>query len=176
MQRVVVVDVETTGMSTLNGGRVIEIGAVLVDNGAVVDEFGTLINVAAPIHYGAERVHGISAAMLRGQPEPHRVWPRFLDFVGDTPLVAHNFSFDRGFILHEHNLLGLELANHWHCTLRLARKLLPQLANHRLATVAESLLGEIPADCRLHRALGDARLTARVWLALQKESCRTGLN
>jgi len=169
MERVVVVDVETTGLATRNGGRVIEIGAVLVDGGAVVAEFGTLIGVAAPIHYGAQRVHGISAAMLRGEPEPHHAWPAFRDFVGAASLVAHNYHFDRGFILHELQLLGLQLPNQWHCTLRLARKLLPQLDNHRLATVATSLLGDIPPDCRLHRALDDARLTARVWLELKKK-------
>jgi DNA polymerase-3 subunit epsilon len=165
---VVIVDVETSGLSTLNGGRVIEIGAVLVDGGAVVAEFGTLIRVDSPIHYGAERVHGISAAMLKGEPEPHQVWPLFRDFVGDSSLVAHNYNFDRGFILHELQLLGMQLPNHWHCTLRLARKLLTQLDNHRRATVATALFGGIPADCRLHRALDDARLTARVWLELQK--------
>lgn len=168
MERVVVVDVETTGLSTGSGGRVIEIGAVLVADGAVAAEFGTLIAVDAPIHYGAYRVHGISAAMLQGQPTPHHVWPLFRDFVGAAPLVAHNFHFDRGFILHELGLLGMPLPNHWHCTLRSARKLLPGLDNHRLATVAAELLGPIPADCRLHRALDDARLTARVWLALQR--------
>jgi len=168
VERVVVVDVETTGMSTLNGGRVIEIGAVMIDAGEVVADFGTLIRVNAPIHYGAERVHGISRAMLQGQPEPHQVWPAFCDFAGTASLVAHNYHFDRGFILHELGLLGLQLPNHWHCTLRLARKLLPRLDNHRLATVATAVLGEIPADCRQHRALDDARLTASVWLELKK--------
>lgn len=170
MDRVVVVDVETSGLSAQNGGRVIEIGAVVVDNGQVVAEFGTLISVAAPIHYGAERVHGISAAMLRGQPEPQAVWPQFLELVGATPLVAHNYHFDRGFILHELTQLGLGLPNHWHCTLRQARKLLPELPNHRLSTVATALLGGIPSDLSLHRALDDARLTAQVWVELQQKS------
>jgi DNA polymerase-3 subunit epsilon len=167
-ERIAIVDVETTGLATRNGGRVIEVGAVVVEAGAVVAEFGSLIKVAAPIHYGAERVHGISSAMLQGEPQPDQVWPRFLDFVGNASLVAHNYHFDKGFILHELSLLGLQLPNHWHCTLHLARKLLPGLDNHRLATVATALLGEIPADCRLHRALGDARLTALVWLELRK--------
>jgi len=168
MEKAVVVDVETTGMATRSGGRVIEIGAVLVDGGVVAAEFGTLIRVAAPIHYGAQRVHGISAAMLQGEPQPHEAWPAFCDFVGAAPLVAHNYHFDRGFILHELQLLDLQLPNHWHCTLRLARKLLPQLDNHRLATVATALLGDIPPDCRLHRALDDARITAKVWVELKK--------
>jgi DNA polymerase-3 subunit epsilon len=170
LQRVVIVDVETTGLGTGNGGRVIEIGAVRVERGVIAAEFGTLIAVDAPIHYGAFRVHGISAAMLREQPGPDEVWPLFCDFVGGAPLVAHNYHFDRGFILHELALLGQQLPNSWHCTLRLARKLLPALNNHRLATVAAELLGPIPEDCRLHRALDDARLTARVWLELHKRN------
>lgn len=165
--RQVIVDVETTGMSTNNGGRVIEIGAVAVENGAIVAELGTLIDTGSPIHYGAFRVHGISREMLRGKPSPSDVWPQFLDFFAESPLVAHNSPFDSGFVRHELALLGLTLPNPWHCTVRLARKRLPHLSNHKLETVARHLLGDIPADCRLHRALDDARLTARVWLALQ---------
>ncbi len=164
--RVVIVDVETTGLSTANGGRVIEIGAVAVEDGAIVAELGTLIQVSAPIHYGAQRVHGISSAMLRGKPTPAQVWPQFAEFIGSSPLVAHNSSFDSAFIRHEFALLGQHLPNPWHCTVRLARKRLSHLPNHKLETVARHLLGDLPTDCRLHRALDDARITARVWLAL----------
>jgi DNA polymerase-3 subunit epsilon len=104
--------------------------------------------------------------MLRGKPSPAEAWPWFVDFVGNSPLVAHNSPFDSGFIRHELALLGMRLRNPWHCTVRLARKHLPQLPNHRLETVARHLLGDIPADCRLHRALGDARLAARVWIEM----------
>lgn len=166
--RTVIVDVETTGLSTANGGRVIEIGAVVVEGSAIVAELGTLINTRTPIHYGAQRVHGISSEMLRGKPEPREVWPQFLEFVADSPLVAHNSAFDSGFIRKELSLLGLLLPNSWHCTVRLARTRLPHLPNHKLETVARHLLGEIPADCRLHRALDDARITARVWMELMK--------
>jgi DNA polymerase-3 subunit epsilon len=108
--------------------------------------------------------------MLAGKPAPGEVWHSFREFVGDAPLIAHNSSFDSAFIRHELALLGQRLPNQWHCTVRLARKRLPHLPNHRLETVARHLLGEIPADCRLHRALDDARLTARVWLELMKNS------
>jgi DNA polymerase-3 subunit epsilon len=168
MERKVIVDVETTGWSVQNGGRVIEIGAVAIESGRIVAEMGTLIDVAAPIHYGAFRVHGISVEMLAGQPAPEDVWSSFRDFAGDAELVAHNSPFDSGFICHELALLGEKLPNRWHCTVRLARKCLPHLPNHRLETVARHLLGDIPIDCRLHRALDDARITARVWLALMK--------
>jgi len=167
-ERQVIIDVETTGMSAARGGRVIEIGAVAIEAGRIVAELGTLIDTGAEISYGAWRVHGISAAMLVGKPEPADVWGAFREFVGNAELVAHNSPFDSAFVRHELALLGQGLPNRWHCTVRLARRRLPQLPNHRLETVARHLLGDIPADCRLHRALDDARLTARVWLELMK--------
>lgn len=116
-----------------SGGRVIEIGAVAIEDGRIVDELSTLIRTNAPISYGAFRVHGISPEMLRGKPTPMEVWPTFLEFIGNAPLIAHNAPFDMSFVRHE-----------------------------------LALLGDIPADCRLHRALDDARLAARVWMAMGK--------
>ncbi len=168
--RTVIVDVETTGWSVRTGGRVIEIGAVAVEGELIVGELSTLINTGTPIHWGAQKVHGISSFMLRGKPTPEDAWPSFLDFFADSPLVAHNSPFDSGFIRHELSLLGLHLPNHWHCTVRLARKCLPHLPNHKLETVARHLLGEIPTECRLHRALDDARITAKIWMELMKHS------
>jgi DNA polymerase III subunit epsilon len=166
--RLVVVDVETTGLSATRGGRVIEVGAVAVENGVIVGELDTLICVAAPISYGAFRVHGISSAMLAGKPGPEEVWQWFLEFVDDSPLVAHNAPFDGAFIRHELSLLGMRLVNRWHCTLRKSRSVLPHLPNHRLDTVYRYLIGNIPREVRRHRALDDARLTAMIWLALDE--------
>jgi DNA polymerase-3 subunit epsilon len=170
VKRIVVVDLETTGMSCKNGGRVIEAAAVAVEEGRIVAELSTLVNPETPIHYGAQRVHGISAAMLHGKPAPEEAWPWFVEFIADSPLVAHNSPFDSGFLRHELSLLGLSLPNPWHCTVRLARKHLPHLPNHKLETVARHILGDIPADCRLHRALDDARITAKIWIELTKNS------
>jgi len=166
--RVVVVDVETTGLAVRNGGRVIEVGAVAVENGAVVAELDTLIDAGAAISYGAFRVHGISEAMLAGKPLPHEVWPDFREFVGHAPLVAHNAPFDSAFIRHELSLLGFGMGNHWHCTIRLARKHLPQLPRHNLDTVYRYLFGNIPGDARRHRALDDARMAAEIWNRLSR--------
>lgn len=161
--RVVIVDVETTGLSVRHGGRVIEVGLVAMEDGCLAAEYDTLIDSGAPISAGAFRVHGISEAMLAGQPSPAEVWPWVADFVGASPLVAHNAPFDRAFICRELALLGREMNNRWHCTVRLARKRLPQLANHRLETVYRYLFGDLPCTVQRHRALDDARLTARVW-------------
>lgn len=166
MMKCIVVDVETSGISINSGGRVIELGAVAMEGGRIVAELATLIDTGAEISYSAFLVHGISMDMLAGSPAPETTWPCFLEFVGDAPLVAHNAPFDRAFVCNELARLGMSLKNHWHCTLRLARKKLPHLRNHRLDTVYRHLFGELPSDIQRHRAVDDARLAARVWVEL----------
>lgn len=166
MSRIVIVDVETTGHSVQRGGRVIEIGAVAVDNGAVCEEYDTLIDTGALISYGAYLVHGISEEMLAGKPSPEDVWGRFHEFVGDSPLVAHNSPFDSTFIRNELSRLHITLSNPWHCTVRLARKKLPKLPNHKLDTVYRHLFGALPSGAQRHRALDDARMAAAIWVKL----------
>ena len=166
-RRHVVVDVETTGISVVRGGRVIEVGAVAVEEGRIVAELDTLICVDAPIAAGAYRVHGISLDMLLGKPTAAEVWPGFLEFVADASLVAHNASFDSSFIRHELARLGLYLPNRWQCTVRRSRRELPHLPNHRLETVYRHFFGSLPGGAQTHRALDDARLTARVWMELE---------
>ena len=96
------------------------------------------------------------------------VWASFLEFTGNSPLIAHNAAFDIGFIRHELAILGLPLTNRSICTLKLARRRFPRLVSHRLEAVARHVLGGIPDDCRLHRALGDARLAGRIWVAMNE--------
>lgn len=83
IMRSIIVDVETTGLSVLRGGRVIEVGAVALGNGMVVAELDTLIKTGTSISYGAYRVHGISEEMLYGKPSPDNVWSIFR--AGTTP-------------------------------------------------------------------------------------------
>jgi DNA polymerase-3 subunit epsilon len=148
---------------------VIEIGAVAVENGQIVAELATLINTKTAINYGAWRVHGISEQMLASKPTPQKVWPWFLEFAGNSPLVAHNAAFDRAFVQHELGLLGMPFANPWHCTLQLSRRKLPRLFNHCLETVYQYLFGGLPQELQRHRALDDARMAARVWMELGGE-------
>ena len=79
--RHVVVDVETTGLSPRHGHRVIEIGAVAVEGGAVVEEFTTLIDAGVPIPPAVQAIHGITDEMLAGQPPPEEVLPRFRNWM-----------------------------------------------------------------------------------------------
>lgn len=166
--RYISVDVETSGFSHIHGGRVIEVAAVALQAGRIVAEYATLIDVDCLIHPGAARVHGISRRMLQGKPEPEEAWRGFIDFVEDSPLIAHNIGFDMGFIRHELARLGLSLMNRSICTLSLARRRYPQLPSHRLESVARHVLGVIPSDLCLHRALDDARLAAMVWMEMEK--------
>jgi DNA polymerase III subunit epsilon len=166
MLRTVIVDVETTGLSVKRGGRVIEVGAVAVVGDTIVAELDTLIDTGAEISYGAYQVHGISQDMLRGKSQPEDVWNSFLEFVGDALLVAHNAPFDSTFVRNEVSLLGKTIPNSWYCTVRLARRHLPHLSNHKLDTVYRHLFGSLPASVQRHRALDDARLAARIWVEM----------
>ena len=154
--RHVVLDLETTGLSHRRGDRVIEVGAVAVECGGITEEFHSLIDAGRPISPYARRVHGISEAMLAGQPSPETVFPALKTFLRGSPLVCHNAPFDLGFLRAEFSRCGLALPNPFRCTLRLSRRRYPHLTDHRLETVARHLLGEIPTGFRLHRALADA--------------------
>ncbi len=161
----VVFDVETTGLSVAKGERVIEIGAVRVVAGQFVERFSSLIATSRPIASGAQVVHGISAAMLKGQPEAGEVFSAFRGFIGEDLLVAHNAHFDMGFLTAEFARLGQRLINSHYCTLKLSRLRYPDLRSHKLEILGRYLFGELPG-VRHHRALDDAELAARVLLQI----------
>lgn len=166
---VAVFDTETSGLSPKSGHRIIEIGAVLLQGTEVIDEFHSLVDADCDISPGAYAVHGISRRMLNGAPKSSEVFSRFHAFIGDAELVAHNAPFDLRFLQHEFHLLGRPLKNRSHCTLKLSRRYWPQLANHKLVTLADHA-GIDLSRMRQHRALDDARVTAGVWLALQNST------
>ena len=166
--RIVVFDVETTGFSPRLGDRIIEIGAVAVERRNIVEEFSTLIRVDRHIPYQATAVHGITDEMLLGQPCARQVLPRFRIFIGNAPLCAHNARFDMSFLCHELSLLSDSLNNEYHCTVKLSRIHYPNLENYKLETVARHILGKSFRKSDLHRALGDARVTARLLIEMLK--------
>lgn len=161
------IDVETSGLNPSNGDRVLECAAVKVFHGKIVTEFSQLVKVPCLIPTRVTKIHGITAGMLIDELPPEKVWPDFLKFIGDSPLIAHNAPFDIRFIRHELALLDKSFTNRSICTLQLAKQHFPQLPNHRLESVARHVLGTIPADCQLHRALGDARLVAKIWMEME---------
>ena len=158
----VVFDLETTGAKT-PPCRITEIGAYRIKNGAITDEFQTLINPETPIPPFITQLTGISNSMVRNAPVFAEVASDFLDFIGDSVLVAHNAHFDMRFLNHEIGRIHADcrVANPHLCTVQLARKLLPHIANHRLHTVAQYYSIYIK---NRHRAGDDAFATAKIFV------------
>ncbi|MBN1829144.1 MAG: 3'-5' exonuclease [Deltaproteobacteria bacterium] len=165
-ERFVAIDVETTGLSPRAGHRVIEIGAVAIEEGHIVGEFATLIDAGVSVPYAVQAIHGITDAMLAGQPRPEEALPLFSRFIRESTLIAHNAPFDLRFLRHEFARLGLGLPHPHRCTLALSRHRLPRLADHSLETVYRHLFPEADFLRQSHRALEDARLAAKIWLKL----------
>jgi DNA polymerase-3 subunit alpha (Gram-positive type) len=174
--RWVVVDLETTGMSPARGDRIVEIGAVALEGSTVVGEFATLVDPDRLIPYDVQRIHGISDSMVIGQPLFEAILPQFLAFCGEATLISHNASFDRGFLDAETLRATREPLPHAHVdTVRLSRMVLPRLGRHSLDSLVRHFGVRIPSHER-HRALGDARATAEIWLKLRALAEEQGKN
>ncbi|MDG2376004.1 MAG: DNA polymerase III subunit epsilon [Woeseiaceae bacterium] len=168
--RQIVLDTETTGLSTAQGHRVIEIGCVeLVNRRLTGREYHRFLDPERNIDEGAERVHGISRADLEGQPLFSHVAEEFLEFIKDGELVIHNAEFDVGFLEHELKLMDHprpSITDHAMVldTLKLAREMHPGQRNSLDALCKRY---EVDASGRdVHGALIDAELLARVYLAM----------
>ena len=168
--RQIVLDTETTGLSTGQGHRIIEIGAIeLVNRRLTGREFHRFLNPERDIDEGAERVHGISRADLETAPLFRDVADELLQFIKDAELVIHNAEFDVGFLEYELELMDHPLpsiTNHAQVldTLSLARELHPGQRNSLDALCKRY---DVDASNRdLHGALIDADLLARVYLAM----------
>jgi DNA polymerase-3 subunit epsilon len=162
-------DLETTGLSA-ESDRIVEVGAVRFDaSGRVLGEFERLVNPLRPSGARARAVHGISDAELARAETAEVVLPEFLEFVGDparTTLLAHNASFDAGFLGRELARLGRPMPGHAVVdTLAWARRRWPKLGGHRLDFLAVRL-GLDPHGP--HRALADSRRVRGLWMALQE--------
>ena len=163
----VVFDLETTGAKT-PPCRVTEIGAYRVRNGEIVEEFHTLVNPETPIPFFISMLTGITDEMVKDAPKFSDVADSFLRFIGDSVLVAHNAGFDMRFLNHEVGRLfeDYRLANPSMCTVQLSRKLLPDVENHKLKTLAEHYS---VALVNHHRANEDAYATARIFINLLEQ-------
>ena len=168
--RQIVLDTETTGLSTAQGHRVIEIGCVeLVNRRLTGREYHRFLDPERDIDEGAERVHGISRADLEGQPLFADVAEEFLEFIKDGELVIHNAEFDVGFLEYELKLMAHprpSITDHAMVldTLTLAREMHPGQRNSLDALCKRY---EVDASRRdVHGALIDAELLARVYLAM----------
>ena len=159
----VVFDIETTGLNK-EKCKIIEIGAVKIRNREIVDRYSTFIDPGEKLSDEIVDLTNITDDMLEGQRPIETVLPEFLDFVGDDVLVAHNASFDTGFVRIKAEELGIEYRKNTILdTLELSRTLLKELKKHKLDVVAKHLGVSLEGH---HRAVNDAEATAEIFLKL----------
>ena len=156
----VVFDLETTGLSATHN-KIIEIGAVKVTNGVVVDRFSTFVNPQVAIPSNVEELTSISNSMVANAPLIEEVLPRFMEFCNGASMVAHNAEFDMGFIEIGCKRLNLPTDFTVLDTIAMARVLLPSIGKYKLDHVAKTLKIELGHH---HRAVDDAACTAQIFL------------
>ncbi|MBQ9199367.1 MAG: topoisomerase DNA-binding C4 zinc finger domain-containing protein [Lachnospiraceae bacterium] len=163
----VVFDLETTGISPKKD-KVIEISAVKVRGGKVIDEFTSLVNPMCSIPYGASQVNNITDDMVKSSPTFDEILPLFIDFIEELPLVGHNIhSFDMNFIYRDCNIFfGKIPDNDYIDTLHISRECLPEMAHHRMTDLA---LHYGISTKGAHRALADCHMTQKVFEHLKEE-------
>ncbi|MBE5867896.1 MAG: PolC-type DNA polymerase III [Lachnospiraceae bacterium] len=167
----VVFDIETTGFSPVKN-RIIEIGAVKVSGGKIVDTYSTFVNPKVPIPFEIEKLTGISDHMVLDAPEIEEVLPRFLDFCRDCVLVAHNAGFDMSFIIENARRLGYPSEFTYVDTVGISRMLLEDQSKHTLDAVAKTLGISLENH---HRAVDDAQCTAWIFLKFQEMLADQGI-
>jgi DNA polymerase III epsilon subunit family exonuclease len=169
----VVVDIEATG-AKMPPNRIIELGAYRIRGGKIVDNFVTLVNPEIQIPRFVVALTGISNEVVKQAPLFAEVAPRWLEFVQDAVLIAHNAPFDTNFLNHEISRVypGHRMINPDLCTVTLSRRALPGLTNYRLETVADHF--SIPIFDR-HRAGSDALATAEVFIRLLERLAENGV-
>ena len=156
----VVFDIETTGFSPVSN-RIIEIGAVRVEKGSIVDRFSVFVNPQVPIPFKIEQLTGINDSMVVDAETIEKVLPKFLEFSEGAVMVAHNAGFDMSFIIENCKRQGMEREFTYVDTVGMARMLLPGLNRFKLDTVAKAL--NIPL-LNHHRAVDDAACTAEIFV------------
>ncbi|MDL2292449.1 PolC-type DNA polymerase III [Acholeplasma sp. OttesenSCG-928-E16] len=169
----IVFDIETTGFSTTRD-KIIEIGALKLEGMEVVDKFQTFINPMVPLSETTTSLTSITNEDVEGAPTIDKIMPQFLDFIGDSILVAHNASFDVGHIKENARLLGLEYKNNKVIdTLNLARYFYQgEMKNFRLDTVAKYFKIKLEHH---HRAEDDALTTSKIWISIQSDLAQKGI-
>ena len=160
----VVFDLETTGFSA-EVDRIIEIGAVKIKNGEIVDNFSKFVNPKIPIPFRIEKLTGINDSMVMEAEPIEKILPEFLEFCGDAVMVAHNALFDTSFIINNAERLGIKYDPTIMDTVLLAQFVIPNLHNYKLDTLCKHLAVSLENH---HRAVDDAQATAYIYLKMVK--------
>ncbi len=154
-----VLDLETTGFSP-KIEKITEIGIMKIQDGKVIDKFSTFVNPEKPIPPRVVEVTNITDDMVRDAETIDKVFPKMLDFIKDTVLVAHNASFDIGFLKHYAKVLGYDFDFTYLDTLTLAQELFPDYKTYKLGRIAKNLGIKVEVA---HRALDDVDTTVKVF-------------
>ncbi|MBE1275231.1 PolC-type DNA polymerase III [Enterovibrio baiacu] len=170
---VIVLDFETTGLSPNMGDRAIEIGAVKLVNGDVVDTFQELMNPGRRVSSFIEGYTGITNNMLRTAASCEEVMEKFGHFIGDSHLVAHNASFDKRFLDAELERVNVRYSGQFACSMLIARRLIQDAPTHKLGDLVR--FKHIDNDGVFHRALADAQMTAKLWMVMIEELEQQGV-
>lgn len=167
MERIAVIDFETTGISPSSSCRATEIAVVILEQGRIVERYQSLMNAGVRVPAFIEQLTGISNAMLRTAPSAEQVMNEVNEFVGTTPLLAHNAAFDQKFWDFELGRIKRTRLQNFACSLLLARRLMPAAPNHKLGTL--TTFASLPNTGKAHRAMADAEMAANLTthLALQ---------
>jgi DNA polymerase III subunit epsilon len=165
----VVFDLETTGLSPWGGDEIIEIGAMKVFGNQIDEEnvFHTLVNPKRLIPGEASKVNGITNEMVAGAPTLDEIFPKFLDFIGGSWLVAQNAKFDMAFVMKY--LVKTKINRHMEVydTMIFSRRVFPGESGHNLDLIAKRL-GLTIIESERHRSLGDVKLTAKAFVAMKE--------
>ncbi|MBQ4353835.1 MAG: PolC-type DNA polymerase III [Clostridia bacterium] len=168
----VVFDIETTGLSAATC-KITEIGAVIVQNGEIKDRFNSFVNPGVPIPANIVELTGITDEMVADAPPIGEVLQEFFRFIGSRMLVAHNASFDTGFIRHAAEECGLPFENPYLDTVAMSRYMNPDLKNHKLDTLAKHYkLGNF----NHHRACDDAEMLAAIFTCMIERLKEEGID
>ena len=167
MERIAVIDFETTGISPSSSCRATEIAVVILEQGRIVERYQSLMNAGVRVPGFIEQLTGISNAMLRTAPSAQQVMNEVNEFVGTTPLLAHNAAFDQKFWDFEMGLIKRTRLQNFACSLLLARRLMPAAPNHKLGTL--TTFAQLPDTGQAHRAMADAEMAANLTTHLAEQ-------
>ena len=168
----VVFDIETTGLNS-HTNKIIEIGAVKIKSGRIIDRYSQLINPGISIPYHITEITSITNEQVANQPKIDEVIGKFVDFIGDAVLVAHNAPFDMGFIKRDiKEYLNIDLENSVIDTLQMARDLFPDFKKYGLGDLNKSLGLALEKH---HRAVDDSQATANMFIIFLEKYKEKGI-
>lgn len=161
----IVLDFETTGLSPLDS-KILEIGAIKVENGKIIDKFETLINPEIPIPPYISSKINIFNNMVKNKPTLENIFNEFISFLGNYPLVIHNAKFDMSFLIENAKKFNITIKNQVFDTVLGSKKLFPELKKYNLAFLCKYF--NIQNE-NAHRAISDALATHNLYEILYKK-------